>query len=466
MMLYFGIAYPKSEVKAMELLSLNMPELIKASKYLSILTKYMPYELHTIICNNPTNTVEFISKCLNPVYLNETKLIKALDSKNEEDLYEDLKYIKQVNHYIFNELIDKYKDIYNKHVEIERANELEKQKQLELERQKKLEEEEKERKLQEELNKKAEASEKLKKSIEEETPTLSEEELVELIGKTDDMDAMWKVAGHYFVQASSNYNHYNLSYHYYCITGELGSSSGYLNAAIAKSNYNNFILKGSDEYNENHKLLMECLSKTKNTAYYFFPYAFYGHDKKCIEYDKYVEETYKEIIDNPKTSENEIKLAKCGYYFYKDECYQSLHYFDEVKEYVSRSLLSIFTNRIYDEIYDKTKNIKQPVWKDEYINPFTQESYEYQKKHNAYMDATQYKAKAKRIIEWASNIGDVGSIKYKAYCLYYGIMNFEKNHKEAYDILSSLEASFNANDKTYKKILDDLKLEFHSKKRK
>ncbi|MBO5712440.1 MAG: hypothetical protein J6R47_06325, partial [Acholeplasmatales bacterium] len=65
-----------------------------------------------------------------------------------------------------------------------------------------------------------------------------------------------------------------------------------------------------------------------------------------------------------------------------------------------------------------------------------------------------------------SNIGDVGSIKYKAYCLYYGIMNFEKNHREAYDILSSLEASFNSNDKTYKKILDDLKLEFHSKKRK
>lgn len=464
-MYYFGIGYPKDEIKAMEYLSMNMQTLIKAADNAKVLFKYMPYDLHSIIANNPTNSFDFIDKCLNIVYLNEKQLLKVLDSKNDDKQYELLAYIKENNPYIFDEVVDIYKDAYNKGLEIKRQKDLELEREAELERQKEMEEQKKQRKLEEEQEKKAKAAERLKESLQSNDERLSDEELRDLISKTDDVKAMSRVGAHYFAMADKDYRHYNLAFHYYNIAGDLGNNVSYLNAAIAKSNYNKFLAKDSSEYMENHALIMNTLEKAPHKAGYYFVYAFYGHDYKNEQYTKYIESVYKEILDGPNLTDFAENLVKSAYSFYNDDYVNCLNYFDNIKEFVDKSMLSIFSNRLYDKLYDATKNVKHPPTQD-FINPFSQEYSEYKMKSAQYQTAREAITKAKKIINWACSLGDAASYKYKAYCLYYGIMNFEKNHKEAYDIFVKYENLFGANENTYKNILAELKKEFCSKKRK
>ena len=465
-MMYFGIVYPKNQIKAMEYLSMNMSVLINYAEYTSIFMKYLPYDLHTIIVNNPTNSDEFNCKCLNILHLNKTRLIKVLDSYCEEKQYELLKYIKDNNVYIFNEIIEKYQAAYDKGLEIDRQKELELAKQAEIERQKQLEEQEKQKKLEEEKAKKIQAEERLKANINRESKILTDEELMNLINKTDDIHAMYAVAKHYFKLGSTDYRNYKLSYHYYKIIGELGDSTGYFNAAVSINNYNIRVEENSEEYKNNHNLIMEMLGKTKLSSYYYFAYAFYAHDFKKPEYTEFIEKNYTELINRPNINEESISLIKSGYYFYKDDYVNCIIYFDKVKEYVDSALLSMFANRYYHKVYEYTQKIKAPKVTDDFINPFSKEYAEFNRAQAIYLDSTMAVAKTNRIINWAAELGDRTSIKYKAYCLYYGIMNFKKDHKQAYEILANCEHTFTINDSTYAKIFEELKKEFGGKKRK
>ena len=464
-MYYFGIGYPKSPVKAMEYLTLNMPELINNSDLTSLVLKHIPYDLHVIINNIPTTTDDFRKKCLNILYLKKTELLKILDMAPSEEQYELLTYIKDNNIYIFNAIFTRYQNAYDMGVEIDRQKELEREKQAELKRQQQLEEEEKQKKIEEEKAKKAEASERLRKSIQEENVTLSEEELLELLGKTDDINAMFKVASYYFDEAAKDYRRYNLAFHYYNIVGDLGNSMGYLNAAIAKNNYNNHIAKDSSEYMENHRLIMSTLEKAARKAGYYFAYAFYAHDYKNPHYTEFIENNYKEFKNDTELSENARYLVESAHYFYNDDYINCLIYFDKVKEFANRALLSMFTNRFFDKLYIKTRDVKPPATP-EFVNPFTKEYDEWRMKAAEYSTARQAIAKAKEVINWAASLGDFSSNKYKAYCLYHGIFNFEKDHKKAYDILLKYEQSIGVNEKTYLKILDELKKEFGFKRKK
>lgn len=464
-MIYFGIGHEKNQVKAMEYLGLNISTLTSSAEGTSIAIKYLPYDAHYIISNNPTNSTEFNTCCLNLLFLTKDKLIKYLNSKDDKKQYELLSYLKENNVYIFNDIIDEYQDVYNKALEVEKQKELELLKQKELQEQKQLEELEKQKKINEELEKKAKATEKLRQDINRDNVILTDTELMELINKTNDKESMRKVGSHYFKLGSKDYRNYNLAFHYYHILGDLGDSIGYLNAAISKNNYNANIEKNSEEYNKNYELIMDTLEKTKKSSYYFFAYAFYAHEKKCQKYTDYIEKTYSYIINKPNINEQSIKLAKSAYSYYNDNYINCLYYFDEVKEYADSALISMFTNRLFDKLRIYASNIKQPKVTEDFINPFTKEYYEYKINYANYETSRDAIIKAKNMINWASNLNDSYSSKYKAYCLYYGLFNFEINHEEAYELFKKYEHTFSSSEKMYAEIYEELKKEFKFKKK-
>ena len=464
-MMYFGIALPENKFKALEHLGFNMNVLTKHPEYTSVILKTLSYDIHSIITSNPTNTTEFITTCLNPYYLNETNLTKYLDSKNDDELYKILKEFEINNSYIFDSIIKKYKKVYNKGLKADKEKELELERQALIQKQKELEELEKQKKEQELIDKKNKASEKLKASINDTQEELTDEQLLTLSSQTNDANAMFKVADHYFNLGKSDKKYYQLSYHYYNIVGDLGNVVGYVNAAISKNNMNTTLAKNSPEYNQNVDDALTTLEKAKPSAYIYFIYAYYASDNMLPKYKEYIETTYPIIMNNPKTSENAKTVMKAAYAFHQDDYYNAIYYFDLIKEYTTRSMISIVTNRLLDKLYNWSKKFPFPQ-PQEFINPFSKEYDEYKNKYNQFSTADTAIRKGKEFIEWASSLNDSYANKYKAYCLYYGNFYYEKNHEQAYELLTKYEQTISNTDETYNKILNELKLEFKTKNKK
>jgi hypothetical protein len=290
-------------------------------------------------------------------------------------------------------------------LEIEKQKEIELQEQERLQKEKELIELEKQKEKERILEEKEKASEKLKKSLEKKDDTLSDEELLQLIGKTNDAEAMFEVGNHYFDLGKKDYRNYNLAYHYYVESGNLGIPIGYFNAAISKNNYNIFIEENTDEYRENQNLIMEVLEKTPVNSYYYCAYTFYASGMKKQEYTERVERGYKAIMNNEKTKENSKKLATSAYSFYNGDYITCINNFYEIKEYVDKALLSMFTNKFYDKFNEYSIKFKQPKYPEEFYNPYSKEYKEYKEKLKDTLTESEISF-VQQITDWRSPIAE------------------------------------------------------------
>ena len=463
-MMYVNII-PSSKHKAYEFLFLNLKKILAHPTQLKKFLSYLPKKMQaTLTCYlndiDLDNDYKTLFMQANPLCLNQKELKAYLANTSDEETYQVLNLFKKENKLIFDAIIGDYQAIYQNQdaLEAERKAQALEQERL-LAEQQRLEEEEKRRQAEEE-QRILEKREKLKEAIHKEKQVLTEQELDELIFKTDDIDAMNKVASHYFDLGSQQPSYYQLACKYYKIVGALGSNYGYYNVAISLHNIAIHYEKDSEEYNNAFKEAFEVI---KNAPLFFMSYclyALYSMDVKFPIDTNYLEDNYQVLLNDEKMNERAKKYVKASYEFYKNNFYSSVSYFNEIRDYASPAVISVYVTRFAMKFNESFRKQRAPETPQGFINPFSKEYDEYHRKMLIYQDYVSTAAKTRNLIDWACDLKESRSIKYKASCLYYGSLNYEKNHEEALRLLNPFKDNFELNDKDYKEIYDKLIAEF------
>ena len=464
-MMYANII-PSTKHKAYEYLILNLNELVRYPNLLRVVLYYLPKEMQSILTCYHSDVKMDDYKTLfmnsNPLVMNSNDLKIYLNNITDNGVYNILNTIKEGNVAIFEYIVKDYSKLYEEQLELEKQRALETIERQKIEEEKRrIEEEENLKKLEEE-KKRLEKRERLRTEIHTKHTTLSEEEFSELIEKTDNAEAMFKIGLHYFLLASKNPEYFRLSSKYCLIAGSLGSKAGYFNASIAMHNLAVKYKKDSDEYN---KCYAEAFEIIENSPLYFntyCAYVIYSMDVNFPVNKDFIENGYKELMADENVSDKAKKYVRATYYLYQGNYGGSVMLFNEIRDYVSYSIVSMYVLQFIKSFNKYYINVKFPKAPEGFFTPFDEKYEKYRLQMAKYDTDVQTAIDSRNLIDWACELEEPEVTKYKAKCLYYGHLGYEKKHEEALILFDKFKDKFTINDDIYREIYDKLLEEFES----
>ena len=174
----------------------------------------------------------------------------------------------------------------------------------------------------------------------------------------------------------------------------------------------------------------------------------------------YIEDNYKVLMSDEKLNDFGKKYVTAAYYLYKKQYDKSISIFNEIRDYVGYSIITIYARTFAVEFHNFFITIKDPHDPNIlFINPYKKEHQEYQRRLDQYNLHLQTAASTRSLIDWASNLNEPDISKFKAKCLYYGSLKYEKNPVEAFRLLHKFRNSFTANDQDCIDLYEKLKQE-------
>lgn len=468
LMIYFGIGQEANKEKAEQYLMISCKAFYTNVTNVYYLERLLGKKYLCLLLNYPEN-VDVYGDYKNFFMMNEIKnmtfkaakkylTIKRSELSDEEICKQiDTVYIDKKLH---DALCDEFKDIYVPYHEAIIKKQQEEARAKEEARLKEIEEKNRQKELlKEQLEKVKEKANKINVNVKE----YSKEEIEELKEKTDDAKAMWDVAEYYFKMKSSDRMKFVTAHKYYVLSGNLGASSGHVNAAISYFNASND-LKGDHRKNlieEAISLLVKYAETNDYCVYYYFMSYFRTNRLGDSLYCKKLLDIYKEKYGEDKEIYILIKAAS---YAYARRFKEAIELYNKIKYKITNtffieSFTSLLAEAFLKEYREKNNRLMNAInaHKDA---PFHKDVID------ASFSSNPYKETGKLIFElyqWALNFNCkkimLDAIDYSAE----GNIIFNKDRAYAYQLIKSLNGNYYDRYEHFENLFNTLKQEFEGK---
>lgn len=452
-MFYFGISYPKNKEKAEQFLMAHCKSFTFKSEHTWYIKAILPARLLALLYQYHSNVDVFdeykkfyMDSDFNALTYSYKSAVKYLQLKKETLSNEEVcKLIDSISGHnlLHKSLIEEFDDIYAPyHAEVLRIQNEERLKKEEDERVRL----EKLKEYQEKLEAQKERVFNRKKSNDNiKNSTKQVLDIAALKEKTDDPNAMWTVAQHYFYSTDYLGMKYISAYKYYMLAAKLGYKVGYTNAGICYINLYALPQQDDKQHIEKAMEIFKEHSKEEFSCAYYYLISYHITEKPLeIEFAKQLCELYS---DESKYNDGKVEIINAAYLLYNKNYLAAIKKYKEIYLSISNiNYIETFVTNLYRSFLRKYNTIR------ENYNKLSKEKesngifidIELARASAALTDSNYAEVKNEilDLIEWACNFECI-KVKIDLARYYYnGNYLFAQDKKKAYEILKSLNGNY------------------------